>query len=265
MQIIKYSRLFSILVFINIALCAACSPAQSEDIAQPQSQTAQRVNAQQYSSFWIWGNISSAAYLHHAKELYILQGEMNWDRTKRTPVFIPQGIGILQKPQQKIWLVIRSHHLNWSEANVEMVIQRLQQWKNASNQIQGLQIDFDAKTQNLQQYAVFLQNIRRQLPQEYRLSITGLMDWTNIKNPNTLTLLRQNIDEIAIQTYRGSTTITNYSAYLAKVAQLQLPYKIGLVQHGQWQAPKYLAQDPNFKGYVVFLLRSKPETIPQNN
>ncbi len=261
-QIIKHSRLFFILVFINIALCVACSPTQSEDIAQPQNQTDQRVNAQQYSSFWIWGNISSAAYLHHAKELYILQGEMNWDRAKRTSVFIPQGIAILQKPQQKIWLVICSHHLNWSEANVEMVIQ---QWKNAGNHIQGLQIDFDAKTQNLQQYAVFLQKIRQQLPQEYRLSITGLMDWTNLQNPNTLTLLRQNIDDIAIQTHRGSTTISNYSAYLAKVAQLQLPYKIGLVQHGQWQAPKHLAQDPNFKSYVVFLLHSKPESIPQNN
>jgi hypothetical protein len=33
-----------------------------------------------------------------------------------------------------------------------------------------------------------------------------------------------------------------------------VPYKIGLTQNGEWQAPKEMADDPDFKGYVVFLL-----------
>jgi hypothetical protein len=33
-----------------------------------------------------------------------------------------------------------------------------------------------------------------------------------------------------------------------------MPYKIGLVQHGEWTAPSSLANDPDFKGYLVFLL-----------
>ena len=30
--------------------------------------------------------------------------------------------------------------------------------------------------------------------------------------------------------------------------------KIGLVQHGEWQTPPDLSRNPNFKGFVVFLL-----------
>ena len=82
------------------------------------------------------------------------------------------------------------------------------------------------------------------------------MDWTNVQDQQTLSLLRRNIDEIAIQTYRGSATIENYTSYLNKGSKLKLPYKIGLVQNGLWQAPKQLTQDPYFKGYVVFLLRT---------
>ena len=56
----------------------------------------------------------------------------------------------------------------------------------------------------------------------------------------------------------GSKTIPNYQNYLKKVTKLNLPYKIGLVQHGDWNKPLSFKNDPNFKGYVVFLLRSKP-------
>ena len=81
------------------------------------------------------------------------------------------------------------------------------------------------------------------------------MDWTNIQDAETLRLFRENINELVIQTYQGSTTISNYQQYLQKVSKLNLPYKIGLVQHGEWNKSLDFKSDPNFKGYVVFLLR----------
>nr|WP_306670483.1 DUF3142 domain-containing protein [Acinetobacter sp. YH01009] len=256
LQVIKWSRTFRLLLILSIALCTACTPAQSGNTQQAQTELQQCVDAAHYSSFWIWGNISSSPYLQQASELYILQGEMNWNKPLKQSEFIPQGIQVLHKPQQKIWIVIRSHHLQWSNNNIQQILQRLKHWENNGNQIQGLQIDFDAKTKNIHQYALFLENIRKQLPQKYRLSITGLMDWTNVQDQQTLSILRRNIDEIAIQTYRGSATIENYTSYLNKVSKLKLPYKIGLVQHGRWHAPQHLINDPYFKGYVVFLLRT---------
>jgi hypothetical protein len=35
--------------------------------------------------------------------------------------------------------------------------------------------------------------------------------------------------------------------------RLGLPFKIGLIQGGEWQAPGYLQESEWFRGYVVFL------------
>ena len=224
---------------------------------QPTQSATSTIDANDFASFWIWGDIQTAPYLVHAKELYILQGEIRYSKSKQISTFTPQGVSILKLPHQKIWLVFRTHHLAWNEQNYQTILNRLEHWRNRGNQVQGIQIDFDSKTNSLKDYAIFLQKLRQKLPQQYRLSITGLLDWTNFKDQNTLTLFRQNIDELVIQTYQGTTTIPNYPEYLKRISALRLPYKVGLVQHGTWFGNSTKQKDPYFKGYVVFLLRSK--------
>ena len=226
----------------------ACQPSQS-------ASTQYRVNANDFNAFWIWGEIKSAPYLVKAQEIYVLQGEVRIDRNTQKSILIPQGVSVLNIPHQKVWLVFRNHHLNWQDHELDKILKRVRQWENSGNHVQGIQIDFDSRTKNLKEYALFLQKIRQQLPKQYQLSITGLMDWANIQDAETLRLLKDNIDELAIQTYQGSTTISNYQQYLQKVSKLNLPYKIGLVQHGEWNKSLDFKSDPNFKGYVVFLLR----------
>lgn len=229
----------------------------SLNACQPTQSATSKVDANDFASFWIWGDIQTAPYLVHAKELYILQGEIRYSKSKQISTFTPQGVSILKLPHQKIWLVFRTHHLAWNEQNYQTILNRLEHWRNRGNQVQGIQIDFDSKTNSLKDYAIFLQKLRQKLPQQYRLSITGLLDWTNFKDQNTLTLFRQNIDELVIQTYQGTTTIPNYPEYLKRISALRLPYKVGLVQHGTWFGNSTKQKDPYFKGYVVFLLRSK--------
>ena len=229
----------------------------SLNACQPTQSATSKVDANDFASFWIWGDIQTAPYLVHAKELYILQGEIRYSKSKQISTFTPQGVSILKLPHQKIWLVFRTHHLAWNEQNYQTILNRLEHWRNQGNQVQGIQIDFDSKTNSLKDYAIFLQKLRQKLPQQYRLSITGLLDWTNFKDQNTLTLCRQNIDELVIQTYQGTTTIPNYPEYLKRISALRLPYKVGLVQHGIWFGNSAKQKDRYFKGYVVFLLRSK--------
>ena len=229
----------------------------SLNACQPTQSATSKVDANDFVSFWIWGDIQTAPYLVHAKELYILQGEIRYSKSKQISTFTPQGVSILKLPHQKIWLVFRTHHLAWNEQNYQTILNRLEHWRNQGNQVQGIQIDFDSKTNSLKDYAIFLQKLRQKLPQQYRLSITGLLDWTNFKDQNTLTLFRQNIDELVIQTYQGATTIPNYPEYLKRISALRLPYKVGLVQHGIWFGNSTKQKDRYFKGYVVFLLRSK--------
>lgn len=241
-------QIFSVLLTIQYCLgLMACQPSQSATASD-------QVNANDYDTFWIWGNIKSAPYLSKAKEIYILQGEVRLEKNSNQSILIQQGISVVKIPHQKVWLVFRNHHLNWQGAEIEKILQRVRQWESAGNHIQGIQIDFDAPTKNLKAYGLFLQQLRKQLPQHYQLSITSLMDWANLRDPDTLRLFRENIDEMVIQTYQGSTTIPNYQTYLTKAPTLKLPYKIGLVQHGKWDQQLKFDTDPNFKGFVVFLL-----------
>ena len=216
---------------------------------------AQRIDAHLFDAFWIWGDIKSAPYLKNAKELYILQGEMQWNNQHSRAIFSAQGVNVLSIPHQKVWLVYRNHHLKWSKAEYHQILIRIKQWEQQGNQIQGIQIDFDSKTKNIKEYALFLQKLRTQLPKQYQLSITGLLDWTNVSNPETLSLLRNQIDELVIQTYQGTTTIANYQSYLKKITTMKIPYKVGYVQNGHWEKP-FIQKNPYFKGNVVFLLRS---------
>jgi hypothetical protein len=86
-----------------------------------------------------------------------------------------------------------------------------------------------------------------------RLSITGLMDWSSNANPAAIAQLKGVVDEVVVQTYQGRRSIPDYAAYLPRMNRLGLPFKIGLIQGGEWQAPGYLQGSEWFRGYVVFL------------
>lgn len=221
------------------------------------SHSDQIINANHHDAFWIWGDIRTAPYLYQAKTLYILQGDIAYQKSQRKIMLQPQGIAVKQLPNQQIWLVFRNHDLNWSDTHYQMIIRRLDRWRGQGNHIVGVQIDFDSKTQALYDYAVFLQKLRQHLPTHYQISITGLLDWTNMRDTQTLQLLKDNINELVIQSYQGRHTVPNYQDYLKRISAMGLPYKVGLVQHGQWNPKVDLNTDPNFKGYVVFLLKDE--------
>lgn len=210
------------------------------------------VDASDYHAFWLWSAVRPQPVLAQADTLYILQGQISSGR--RESQFIPQGIPVPRLRHGRVWLTYRVETLYWPDAIYQQVIQQIHRWKRAGNAVVGIQIDFDARTLRLAEYTAFLQQLRQHLPSEYALSITGLLDWSNHTSPEQVNQLRQVVDEVVIQTYQGRHTIRNYTDYLPRLARLQIPFKIGLVQHGEWQAPDSLAKSRYFRGYVVFLL-----------
>jgi hypothetical protein len=213
------------------------------------------VTATDYSSFWIWGGVKPQPVLSRAENLYILQGQViERKRHNRDDVMVvAQGMPVARIKKSRIWLVYRADTLRWTPDIMPAIILRLKQWQLSGNPVVGLEIDFDAKTRYLQEYVTFLKQIRTQLPAEYRLGITGLLDWSSTGDINAINQLQDVIDEITVQTYQGRRTITNYAAYLPALARLTLPFKIGLIQNGEWLAPEGLEANPWFQGYVVFL------------
>lgn len=216
----------------------------------------ERVDAADYDAFWVWSGVRSQAVLAEARTLYILQGQIDGPRQPGDPQarFIAQGMSVPRLSKGEVWVVYRAHTLRWTEPIYATLLAQLERWRRAGNPVVGVQIDFDARTLHLDGYADFLEQLRQRLPRHYRLGITGLLDWGSNGDPAVLNRLGKVLDEVVVQTYQGRRSIPGNARYLPRVAKLQLPYRIGLVQGGEWQAPDYLEDSPWFRGYVVFLL-----------
>jgi hypothetical protein len=160
---------------------------------------------------------------------------------------------VAKLPQAEVWVVYRAHTLRWPEPVYRQLLGQVDRWRRAGNNVIGIQIDFDARTRYLNEYVDFLRDLRQRLPQNYRLSITGLLDWSSNADVEVIGQLKGVIDEVVVQTYQGRQSIADYAAYLPRMNRLGLPFRIGLVQGGEWQAPEYLQDSPWFRGYVVFL------------
>ena len=213
------------------------------------------VDARDYDAFWLWSGVAPQPVLKQARTLYILQGQINSTRRhpERGVQFIAQGMSVPRIRQGQVWVVYRAHTLRWPEPVYTKLLGQVQRWKAAGNPVVGIQIDFDARTQYLHEYADFLKDLRQRLPKDLRLSITGLMDWSSNADPAAIAQLKGVVDEVVVQTYQGRHSIPDYAAYLPRMNRLGLPFKIGLIQGGDWQEPEYLKASEWFGGYVVFL------------
>src|SRR5260221_2720286 len=210
-----------------------------------------------YNAFWLWGGVTPSPVLAQARTLYILQGEVYADRRRNSVDVRAHGISIPHLKTNEIWLVYRAITLDCPERAPELMTAQVARWRLAGNNVVGVQIDFDAATGRLANYADFLRNLRKHLPADCHLGITGLLDWSGRIDPATVNDLKGIVDELVIQTYQGRHTILRYYAYLPYLDRLTLPFKIGLVEAGDWTAPTGLATNPWFRGFVDFLVNHK--------
>lgn len=213
--------------------------------------SAGRVQAADYREFFLWAGVRPQPVLDRAQVVYLLDGEV---RGAGRGGFVPLRGGVPRIAHAELWLVVRTARLDWDAAVLPRVVADLERWRAGGNRVTGLQIDFDAATHGLDRYAAFLADLRARLPQRYRLSITGLMDWSANGDPAALGRLKGVADEVVIQTYQGRSTIPGYAAYVERLARVPVPHKLALVQDGAWREPPAIRRDPLFRGYVVFLV-----------
>ena len=209
-----------------------------------------RVDAHDYDAFWLWAGVAPQPELRQARTLYILDGEVRDGEQVR---FVPLLASPPRLKDKGVWLVVRTDTLDWPNGAYARLLADAEAWRG-SNQLQGVQIDFDARTRHLDRYTDFLRDLRQRLPPPYRLSVTGLLDWSANGDPAALRRLKGTVDEVVVQTYQGRGTIPGYDAYFDRMRGFDIPFRVGLVQGGRWVEPASLKTNPNFRGYVVFLL-----------
>lgn len=234
-------RFFLCSLFLTLAACGQDNPSTPVH-ERP------LVDAGDYDSFWLWAGVKPQPVLFTAKSVYVLKGEVTGIPARL--VSLRGEAPTAQGPE--IWMVIRVDTLDWTPELYQQVNATLLAWK-----VRGIQIDFDAATRNIDGYAAFLKKLRTSLPSGTKLSITGLLDWSANGDPEGLKKLSGIVDEVVIQTYQGRHTIPGYSQYLKRLDNFPIPFQIGLVQNGEWQEPQGLKDNPNFQGYVVFLLNQE--------
>jgi hypothetical protein len=208
------------------------------------------VHAEDYDSFWLWAGVEPQAPLLKAREIYVLAGEVS-DRGR--PHIIAQRSSVPHVVGPDVWIVYRAQTIEWNEAVFANILNHMERWRAAGNHVVGLQIDFDSGTKHLDRYAAFLKVVRTRLPQDFRLSVTGLLDWSVNGDTASLRALSGLVDEVVLQTYQGRRVIPNYSVYVDNLGRMKQPFRVGLLQGVDWHPPSDLAVNPYFRGYVVFL------------
>lgn len=253
--LVKCLTALGLAALLVLGACHKSAPGKGApaDGAPTNGINAGRVDPLAYDSYFLWPGIRPPQG-SAPKVLYLLDGEIRRDGPAR---FVRLRPGTPHLPGKQLWLVVRAERLDWTPAIHSALLADLARWQQAGNNVAGLQVDFDAATRGIGGYAQFLARLRQQLPRPWRLSITGLMDWSAHGDPQALAALRPVVDEVVIQTYQGRSTIPGYEAYFARMAHFPIPFRVAVVEGGLWQAPAMLAQQPNFRGYAVFLL-TKP-------
>ncbi|MFD0727010.1 DUF3142 domain-containing protein [Lysobacter brunescens] len=210
-----------------------------------------RVDASHHDAFWLWAGVKPQPVLDRAKTVYVLHSEIK---------SVPDVRMVAQRPatprirHADVWIVYRVETLRWTPQVHAQLLAQIERWRAAGNRLVGVQIDFDARTRHLDEYATFLRDLRKRLPARYKLGITGLLDWSANGDPEGLRALEGVVDEIVLQIYQGRRVIPGYARYLQRLDRLNVPFRIGLLQGGEWTPPPSLAAHPKFRGYVVFLL-----------
>lgn len=207
------------------------------------------VDPNRFDAFWLWAGVATQPALAHARTVYLLDAEVRPGKA----ALISQRPALPRVQHADVWMVVRVETLDWSPALYAQVLSDLANWRRAGNRIEGLQIDFDAHTHHLEEYAAFLKDMRRRLPADCKLGITGLLDWSSHGDPQGLGALAGAVDEVVLQIYQGRHVIPGYEQYLTRLNRLMIPFRIGLLEDGEWQQPANLASNPYFRGFVVFM------------
>jgi hypothetical protein len=87
----------------------------------------------------------------------------------------------------------------------------------------------------------------------YKLSITGLMDWSAGGDPAALAALGSVVDDVVLQTYQGRRTVPGTKPISARWRACPSPIGWAGGRRRMARAARTGARSP-FRGYVVFLL-----------
>lgn len=209
---------------------------------------------------WLWAGRSASAVpadLVQTAPVYVHQATFERPHPGREiPPVRRQGLGPINLPGRKIFIVYRLERLPNPAAVADLFSYDADMWRLRGNEIAGLQIDFDSPSGRLGAYIAFLQQLRTGLCDGCALSVTGLADWASSASRSELLRLADSTDEIIFQLYNGKSPIPALSQYAAHISRFERPFKVGILPSQRDNLPFNLLSSPQFRGAVIFLERT---------
>ena len=123
-------------------------------------------------------------------------------------------------------------------------------WEGHGVRVAGIQLDYDCPTSKLADYAYVVREIRKRLPPQYQLSVTGLYDWFH---KPSLKHFGKDVP-LYFQLYHGLHPVAVATNNLSPTIELQSHFKLGLLPEQSLDPllKKSLEKDRRFKGLVYF-------------
>jgi hypothetical protein len=203
-------------------------------------------------SYWLWAGITAKDAPANS-ELYVFQGGIYTKEGKTSHE--RQGLYPHPIKSSKLFLVYRLEGQLPDAKDVIEIFQRsVARWQRHPVSVSGMQIDFDAPTSKLAEYSRFLNDIRKELPKEYSLSVTGLCDWAISGNQEAMRLISSSTDEIVFQLYQGRQPLQDIEKYVRVLTEYQWPFRIGLISGSDLPASvNTLKSNSNYRGIIYFI------------
>lgn len=179
------------------------------------------------TGFWFWGGSSAsvASAVNPVEVLYFQAGTI--DRRTYTALGPPWSIrGEMPEwlpPAREYWAVFRFDDAGVPALEVApkfapAVLDLQKEARRRGLKLAGIQLDIDAPTRMLPQYAALLREVRKDLPAGVQLSITALLDW--FRDGTAFGEVAGQVDEFVPQFYdvEGRTSHRGGAAIAAPVS-----------------------------------------------
>ena len=169
----------------------------------------QQPSAKWTTGFWLWEGASPAASWS-GEPLDLLFVQVGSIKKNLASAYSREGWQVYgnlpdELPAAKeYWLVFRFDQQGVPDLQVVSLIARELQILQAEAlrrhiKVAGVQLDIDSPTASLSQYASFLHEVRKAIPQDFQISITALLDW--FRNGTAISEVIKEVDEFVPQFY----------------------------------------------------------------
>ncbi|NOT32637.1 MAG: DUF3142 domain-containing protein [Candidatus Eisenbacteria bacterium] len=229
-----------------LTMALACAAAQARSSPAPRADSCEAA--------WVWAGIPPGAIPQSVRTLYVYQGELvahaDGVHFTRGGPWPSAGDSRALIPVVRLRGEVEAHEC------VRVLESAANAWRSRGRTVPGVQLDYDAPSRRLGEYARFVREVRSNLDPALALSVTGLADWLVAARPEALDALAVAADDVVFQLYHSHHPVPRLGLYHAALARFRQPFRVGLL--AGMSVPAAVRSNPRYRGSLRFIQMGVP-------